>query len=108
MTVKQRGKNSNYLHNQLMSLFEKNAWNLPFIVDHSLFCYSTGTLLYQARQANSSVAQSAREEMVSPSPKLPQPHPVQQPEPFVPPEDLEIPSDMEIVSVKGKQEKVVI
>lgn len=46
--------------------------------------------------------------MVSPSPKLPQPHPVQQPEPFVPPEDLEIPSDMEIVSVKGKQEKVVI
>lgn len=46
--------------------------------------------------------------MVSPSPKLPQPHPVQQPEPFVPPEDLEIPSDMEIVSVKGKLEKVVI
>lgn len=46
--------------------------------------------------------------MVSPSPKLPQPHPVQQPEPFVPPEDLEIPSDMEIVSVKGKQLKVVI
>lgn len=46
--------------------------------------------------------------MVSPSPKLPQPHPVQQPEPFVAPEDLEIPSDMEIVSVKGKQEKVVI
>ena len=46
--------------------------------------------------------------MVSSSPKLPQPHPVQQPEPFVPPEDLEIPSDMEIVSVKGKQEKVVI
>ncbi|XP_058963953.1 splicing factor, suppressor of white-apricot homolog isoform X2 [Pocillopora verrucosa] len=87
-------------YNSVAFSYDYSAPENSFHYPQSVSSYETtsreGTLLYQARQANSSVAQSAREEMVSPSPKLPQPHPVQQPEPFVPPEDLEIPSDMEI------------
>lgn len=99
-------------YNSVAFSYDHNAPENSFHYPQSDSSYETipikGSLLYQARQVNSSVAQGVQKEMASTSPKLLQSPPIQQPEPFVPPEDLEIPADMEIfVSSVGIQLQTV-